>query len=67
MQTKEKKNAAQAQTQEQESTSSQEKGSKNEKKGGKKKALAVREAKIGRTVFHPWRKQQPFDAQKFLR
>ena len=30
---------------------------RREKKGGKKKALAVLEAKIGRTVYHLWRKQ----------
>ena len=33
---------------------------------GKKKALAVLEAKIGRTVYHLMRKQQPFDAQRFF-
>ena len=32
-----------------------------------KKALAILEAKIGRAVYQVWRKQQPFDAQKFLR
>lgn len=36
-------------------------------KNGKRKALAILEAKIGRAVYQVWRKQQPFDAQKFLR
>ncbi len=36
------------------------------KKRGKKKAHAILEAKIGRTVFHLWRKQRAFDAKKFL-
>jgi transposase len=36
------------------------------KKRGTKKAHAVLEAKIGRTVFHLWKKQQAFDAKKFL-
>ena len=39
---------------------------RREKKHGKRKALAVLEAKIGRCVYHLWRKQQPFDAKKFL-
>ena len=39
---------------------------RQEKKGGKRKALAMLEAKIGRTVYHLWRKQQAFDAKKFL-
>ena len=39
---------------------------KQERKRGKKKALSVLEAKIGRTVFHLWRKQQPFDAKRFF-
>jgi transposase len=39
---------------------------RQEKKKGKKKALAVLEAKIGRTVYHLWRKQVPFDAKRFL-
>ncbi len=36
------------------------------KKRGTKKAHAILEAKIGRTVYHLWRKQMPFDAGKFL-
>jgi transposase len=36
------------------------------KKRGAKKAHAIPEAKIGRTVYHLWRKQVPFDARKFL-
>jgi transposase len=36
------------------------------KKRGAKKAHAILEAKIGRTVYHLWRKQTPFDARKFL-
>ena len=36
------------------------------KKRGKKKALGVLEAKIGRMVYHLWRKQVPFDAKRFL-
>src|SRR5262245_3482282 len=36
------------------------------KKRGAKKAHAILEAKIGRTVYHLWRKQIPFDAKKFL-
>ena len=36
------------------------------KKRGAKKAHAILEAKIGRTVFHLWKKQTPFDAKKFL-
>jgi transposase len=39
---------------------------RQERKRGKKKALAILEAKIGRAVYQVWRKQQPFDAQKFL-
>jgi transposase len=39
---------------------------RREKKGGKRKALAVLEAKIGRAVYHLWRKQVPFDAKRFL-
>ena len=40
---------------------------KQERKRGKKKALSVLEAKIGRTVYHLWNKQQAFDVKKFLR
>jgi len=36
-------------------------------KGGKRKALALLEAKLGRTVYHLWRKQVPFDGKRFLR
>ena len=36
------------------------------KKKGKKKALAILEAKIGRCVYHLWRKQVPFDVKRFL-
>ena len=36
------------------------------KKRGAKKAHAILEAKIGRTVYHLWRKQVAFDAKKFL-
>ena len=40
---------------------------RREKNGGKRKALALLEAKLGRTVYHLWRKQVPFDAKRFLR
>jgi transposase len=36
------------------------------KKKGKRKALSILEAKIGRTVYHLWRKQVPFDLKRFL-
>ena len=36
------------------------------KKKGKKKALSILEAKIGRAVYHLWRKQVPFDVKRFL-
>jgi transposase len=39
---------------------------KQSKKRGTKKAHAILEAKIGRAVYHLWRKQVPFDAKKFL-
>ena len=39
---------------------------KQERKRGKRKALSVLEAKIGRTVYHLWRKQQAFDAKRFF-
>jgi transposase len=39
---------------------------RKEKKCGKAKALAILAAKIGRTVYHLWRKKEPFDAQRFL-
>jgi transposase len=40
---------------------------RQERKRGQRKATAVLEAKIGRAVYQVWKKQQPFDAQKFLR
>jgi transposase len=36
------------------------------KKRGAKKAHAILEARIGRAVYHLWRKQVAFDAKKFL-
>ena len=39
---------------------------KQSKKRGAKKAHAILEAKIGRTVYHLWRKQVAFDGKKFL-
>jgi transposase len=36
------------------------------KKRGAKKAHAILEAKIGRAVYHLWKKQIAFDAKKFL-
>jgi hypothetical protein len=39
---------------------------RQEKKRGKRKALAVLEAKLGRTVYHLWKKRVPFDARRFL-
>ena len=36
------------------------------KKRGTKKAHAILEARIGRAVYHLWRKQVAFDAKKFL-
>jgi transposase len=40
---------------------------RQEKKRGKRKALSVLEAKIGRSVYHLWRKQVPFDLKRFLK
>ena len=40
---------------------------RQEKKRGKRKALSVLEAKIGRCVYHLWRKQVPFDVKRFLK
>jgi transposase len=40
---------------------------RQEKKRGKRVATAVLEAKIGRTVYHLWRKQQAFDLKRFLK
>jgi transposase len=39
---------------------------RQERKRGKRKALAVLEAKLGRCVYHLWRKQVPFDVKRFL-
>jgi transposase len=39
---------------------------RQEAKRGKRKALAVLEAKLGRAVYHVWRKQVPFDLKRFL-
>jgi transposase len=39
---------------------------KQSKKRGAKKAHAILEAKIGRTVYHLWNKQAAFDGSKFL-
>jgi transposase len=39
---------------------------RKEKKVGKPTALGILAAKLGRTVYHLWRKQQAFDARKFL-
>jgi len=39
---------------------------RQEKKKGKRKALSILEAKLGRTVYHLWRKQVPFDLKRFL-
>jgi hypothetical protein len=39
---------------------------RQEKKRGKRKAMSVLEAKIGRAVYHLWRKQQAFDLKRFL-
>jgi len=40
---------------------------RQEKKRGKRKALSVLEARIGRAVYHLWRKQQAFDLKRFLK
>ena len=40
---------------------------RQEAKRGKRKALSVLEAKLGRAVYHLWRKQQAFDLKRFLR
>jgi Transposase and inactivated derivatives len=40
---------------------------RQQKKRGKRKALSVLEAKIGRAVYHLWRKQVPFDLKRFLK
>jgi transposase len=38
---------------------------RQERKKGKRKALSILEARIGRTVYHLWRKQVPFDLKRF--
>jgi transposase len=40
---------------------------RQEAKRGKRKALAILEAKLGRAVYHLWRKQQAFDLKRFLK
>jgi transposase len=40
---------------------------RQEKKRGKRKAMSVLEAKIGRSVYHLWRKQVAFDLKRFLK
>lgn len=40
---------------------------RQETKRGKRKALSVLEAKLGRAVYHLWRKQQAFDVKRFLK
>ena len=40
---------------------------RQEKKRGKRQALSVLEAKIGRAVYHLWRQQVPFDLKRFLK
>lgn len=40
---------------------------RQEAKRGKRKALAILEAKIGRAVYHLWRKQVPFDLKRFMK
>jgi len=39
---------------------------RTEKKKGKRKALGILEAKLGRCVYHLWRKQAPFDVKRSL-
>jgi transposase len=39
---------------------------RQQKKRGKRRALALLEAKLGRCVYHLWRKQTPFDVKRFL-
>ena len=36
------------------------------RKRGKKKALSVLEAKLGRAVYHVWSKQQALDLRRFF-
>jgi transposase len=40
---------------------------RQETKRGKRKALSILEAKLGRAVYHLWRKQQAFDLKRFLK
>jgi transposase len=40
---------------------------RREPKRGKRKALSVLGAKLGRAVYHPWREQQAFDRKRFLK
>jgi len=40
---------------------------RQETKRGKRKALSVLEAKLGRAAYHLWRKQQAFDLKRFLK
>jgi transposase len=40
---------------------------RQEAKRGKRKALSILEAKLGRAVYHLWRKQQAFDLKRFLK
>src|SRR6266851_4339553 len=37
-----------------------------EKKHGKKKTLGILAARLGRTVYHMWRKREAFDVKRFL-
>ena len=39
---------------------------RQQKKGSKARALGILAAKLGRTVYHLWRKQVAFDARRFL-
>ena len=39
---------------------------RQQKRGTKARALGVLAAKVGRTVYHLWRKQVAFDAGRFL-
>jgi hypothetical protein len=39
---------------------------KQARKRGKRKALSILEAKLGRTVYQLWRQQKPFDVKRFL-
>src|SRR5262245_5979137 len=40
---------------------------RQEKKKGKRKALSILEARLGRCVYHLWRKPVPFDVKRFLK